>query len=152
MLVINPQTVDACAESAHFPYTTYTDLTQKPEVYELIAEEVMRANADLAEAIRVRRFVLLHKRLDPDDDEITRTRKVRRGVIADRYRVIVDALDSDAEQVTVSSVVTYQDGSKVERPIPLRLMSMEGFTPAPSKNRRLAGVRGGEPRLARSAR
>ena len=63
-------------------YTTYTDLAQKPEVYDLIALEVDRVNRDLPESTRIRRFLLLHKELDADDEEITRTRKVRRGLVA----------------------------------------------------------------------
>ncbi|MGH8900981.1 MAG: AMP-binding protein [Egibacteraceae bacterium] len=137
MIVIDAQTVGAWAERRHVGYTTYTDLAQKQAVYELVAEEVGRANADLPEAIRVRRFVLLHKPLDPDDDEITRTRKIRRRVIAERYASIIDALCGDADEVTVPTVVTYQDGGRVERQIPLRLQSMEGLTPAQGKARRM---------------
>jgi long-chain acyl-CoA synthetase len=100
-------------------YTTYTDLATKPEVGELVAEEVARANADLPAGIRVRRFVLLHKQLDPDDDEITRTRKVRRGVVAQRYAEIIAALDAGADAVEVRTTVRYQDGSTVERTVKL---------------------------------
>jgi long-chain acyl-CoA synthetase len=85
MVTIDLHTVGAWAERNHLSYTTYTDLAQKPAVYRLIAGEVDRANQDLPESIAVRRFLLLHKQLDPDDDEITRTRKVRRNVIEDRY-------------------------------------------------------------------
>jgi long-chain acyl-CoA synthetase len=138
MLVIDGHTVGAWAERGRLGYTTYTDLAQKPQVYQLIAEEVLHANEDLPEAIRVRRFVILHKELDPDDDEITRTRKVRRSVIAERYATIIDALAGDADEVTITSVVTYQDGSQVERTIPLRCMSMEGVVPAGPKSRRIA--------------
>ncbi|MGH8886098.1 MAG: AMP-binding protein [Egibacteraceae bacterium] len=138
MLVIDAQMVGAWAERRHVGYTTYTDLAAKRVVYDLLGEEVDRNNADLPEAIRVRRFVLLHKQLDPDDDEMTRTRKVRRGMIAERYAPIVDALYGDADEVMVPSVVTYQDGSRLERRIPLRLQSMEGFAPARGKARRMA--------------
>jgi long-chain acyl-CoA synthetase len=137
MLVIDAQAVGVWAERRHVSYTTYTDLAQKRAVYDLVAGEVSRANADLPEAIRIRRFVLLHKQLDPDDDEITRTRKVRRGVIAKRYAPIIDALYSSLDEVTVPSVVMYQDGSRVERQVSLRLESMEGFTLAQGKARRM---------------
>ena len=136
LLTIDPQTAGTWAERQHLGYTTYTDLAQKPAVYELLAEEVARANEDLPESVRVRRFVVLHKQLDPDDDEITRTRKVRRGVIAERYAEIIDSLYSDAESVTLTSVVAYQDGSTAQRQIELRLASMAEFT-APVKARRL---------------
>ncbi|MGH3947595.1 MAG: AMP-binding protein [Pseudonocardiaceae bacterium] len=127
MIVIDPATVGAWAEHHHQSYTTYTDLAAQPEVYHLVAEDVVRANADLPESIAVRRFLLLHKQLDPDDDEITRTRKVRRGVIAERYADLIAALERGAGEVTISSTVTYQDGTITERKIPLRIFDLKGF-------------------------
>jgi len=91
MITIEPSTTGSWAEHQRLGYTTYTDLAAKPEVSELLAGEVSRANDDLPESVRVRRFVLLHKQFDPDDDEITRTRKVRRGVIGERYADIINA-------------------------------------------------------------
>jgi long-chain acyl-CoA synthetase len=134
---IDPETVGTWAEKNHLSYTTYTDLAQKPEVYELIADAVARANEDLPQSVRVRRFVLLHKQLDADDEELTRTRKVRRGTINDRYANIIRALyDGDSDAVTVTSVVTYQDGSQVEREITLRIAAADG-RPAARPRRRL---------------
>jgi long-chain acyl-CoA synthetase len=135
MIMIDMRTVGAWAEREHLSYTTYTDLAQKPAVYQLIAEEVHRANQDLPESVRVRRFLLLHKQLDPDDEEITRTRKVRRGVIGERYGELIDALYGDADSVTVRSTVTYQDGTSAERKIELAILTMAGFTPAPKRRR-----------------
>ena len=135
MITIDMRTVGAWAEREHLSYTTYTDLAQKPAVYQLIAEEVHRANQDLPESVRVRRFLLLHKQLDPDDEEITRTRKVRRGVIGERYGELIDALYGDADSVTVRSTVTYQDGTSAERKIELAILTMAGFTPAPKRRR-----------------
>ena len=129
LITIDAQTVGTWAEQQHLGYTTYTDLAGKPAVGELIAGEVARANADLPESIRIRRFLVLHKQLDPDDDEITRTRKVRRSVINDRYGELIRALDEGRDQVTVHTTVTYQDGTTVERQIPLVIHTMEGFTP-----------------------
>src|ERR671915_2067711 len=126
MICIEADNVGTWAEREHLGYTTYTDLAQKPEVYDLIAEHVARANQDLPEGARVQRFVLLHKQLDPDDEEITRTRKVRRGVVGRRYGDIVEALYADVDDVTIRSVITYQDGTRVERPITLRIRSMDG--------------------------
>ena len=131
MISIDMETVGAWAERNHVTYTTYTDLAQKPRVYELVAAAVTRANDDLPEGIGVRRFVLLHKQLDADDEELTRTRKVRRGTINARYGEIIAALYSDADEVTIRSVVTYQDGSKAERDIPLRIAELDGSAPAP---------------------
>ncbi len=98
------------AENHQVPYTTYTDLAQKPEVYEIIKQHVLQANADLPPAARIRRFLLLHKELDADDAELTRTRKVRRRLVAKRYKELIDALYSDQDQVEVETVITYQDG------------------------------------------
>jgi long-chain acyl-CoA synthetase len=107
--------VGGWAERRNLAYTSYTDLSQKREVQELIGAEVARVNAGLRddEALRgaeIRRFLLLHKELDPDDQEITRTRKVRRGFIAEKYAPLIEALYSDAEYVKVEVQVTYEDG------------------------------------------
>jgi long-chain acyl-CoA synthetase len=103
------------AERRNIAYTSYTDLAQKPEVYELIRQEVARVNRSLLEeeqlrGAQIRRFLLLHKELDPDDQEITRTRKVRRGFVAQKYAALIDALYSDREHVQVEAQVTYEDG------------------------------------------
>ncbi|WP_041331494.1 long-chain fatty acid--CoA ligase [Roseiflexus castenholzii] len=98
------------AENAQLSYTTYTDLAQKPQVYALIRRDVERANADLPAAARIRRFLLLHKELDADDGELTRTRKVRRRLVAERYHDIVEALYGDRHEMEVETTITYQDG------------------------------------------
>ena len=136
ILTIEPSTVGAWAEHRRLGYTTYTDLAGKAEVRELLSEEVARANEDLPESVRLRRFVLLHKQFDPDDDEITRTRKVRRRVIVERYAPIIDALADGAPEAEIKSVVTYQDGTSVTRDIILPVVSMEGFTPKQAGGKR----------------
>ena len=135
MVTIDMHTVGAWAERQHLSYTTYTDLAQKPAVYELIAGEVYRANQDLPESIQVRRFLLLHKQLDADDEEITRTRKVRRGVIDERYGKLIEALYGEDDTVSVVSTIAYQDGTTAERRIELAIRSMDGFTPPVHKRR-----------------
>jgi long-chain acyl-CoA synthetase len=75
--------------------------------------------------------VLLHKQLDPDDEEITRTRKVRRGVINRRYAAIIDALYADVDHIEVTTTVTYQDGSTAQRHVTLRIQAMDGIAPPP---------------------
>src|SRR5207244_7527026 len=125
-------TVRACAEHRRVGSTPCTALAGKPEVRELLAEQVARANEDLPESVQVRRFVLLHKQFDPDDDEITRTRKVRRRVISERYAPIIDALVEGSPEVEIKSVVTYQDGTTATRNITLQIVSMDGFTPKPA--------------------
>jgi long-chain acyl-CoA synthetase len=121
IVCIDRETVGRWAGRAGVSYTTYTDLAGQPAVAELLAEELAHANAALPEAIRVRRFVLLHKPLDPDDGEITRTRKVRRDVVADRYAGIITALDGDAEAVEVHTTMAYQDGAASTRSVTLAI-------------------------------
>jgi long-chain acyl-CoA synthetase len=107
--------VGSWAERRGLAYTSYTDLSQKPEVYELIRQEVARVNRSLREdaelrGTRIRKFLLLHKELDPDDQEITRTRKIRRRFIAEKYAALIEALYSDRDHVGVEAQVTYEDG------------------------------------------
>lgn len=142
IVTIDPTTVGAWAEYERLSFTTYADLAAKPEVYNLIAAEIARANEDLNEDIRVARFVLLHKQFDADDDEITRTRKVRRNVIAQRYAPVIEALAVGSDTVTLTSSVTYQDGSVVERPIPLEIFDLHSFEiPSGMKQRKVWSAR-----------
>ena len=136
MVVLDPGTVGSWAEHQRIGYTTYTDLAAKPEVYDLLAEEITRANEDLPEAIRVQRFLLLHKQLDPDDDEITRTRKVRRNVIDERYADIIAALRRGEDSVAVRSQVTYQDGSSVTRELDLDIFDLTSYQIPEGRGRR----------------
>lgn len=99
------------AEKRRIAFTTYTDLSARPEVYALLRREVEIVNASLPEGQRIRKFVLLYKELDADDGELTRTRKVRRGVIAEKYRSIIDALYSDANYIDIDTVIHFQDGT-----------------------------------------
>ena len=103
------------AERRGIAYSGYTDLAGKPEVHELIDECVEKANAELAgDAMvadsQVRRFLVLHKELDPDDDELTRTRKVRRGFVAEKYQVLIDALYSGKKECYIETQVKFEDG------------------------------------------
>ena len=112
------------AEKNQVPYTTFTDLAQKEGVYELVKEHVDRMCDDLPEAARICRFLLLHKELDADDAELTRTRKVRRRFVAERYNVIVDALYRDDDKVAVETEITYQDGRTAVTRTELRIESL----------------------------
>ena len=136
IITIDPMTTGSWAEHERLSYTTYTDLAAKTEVQDLVAEEVHRANEDLPESIRVQRFVLLHKQFDPDDDEITRTRKVRRNVIQDRYGLIIDALNRGDERIGITTTVTYQDGTKVDRTIDLRIFDLTTYRVPEGRGRR----------------
>jgi long-chain acyl-CoA synthetase len=125
MINIDMENVGKWAERRQVAYTTYTDLAQKPEAYELIAREVERVNRDLDEAMQIKRYVLLHKELDADDEEVTRTRKVRRGFVAKKYEGIIEALYSEATAVPVTSVITYQDGRQATIETKLAIRSID---------------------------
>jgi long-chain acyl-CoA synthetase len=115
MINIDVQAVGDWAERRGIPYSGYTDLAAKPQVCELVRECVEKVNADLAADAKlagsqIHRFVILHKELDADDGELTRTRKVRRGFIAEKYASVVQALDSNVERCTVEAQVRFEDG------------------------------------------
>lgn len=125
MLNIDMANVGKWAENNQIAYTTYTDLAQKPEVYALIRKQVKTANSDLPAAARIRRFLLLHKELDADDAELTRTRKVRRKFVAQRYDDIISALYSQNDHLDIESVITYQDGRKATIKTRLQIETLE---------------------------
>jgi long-chain acyl-CoA synthetase len=104
--------VSKWAEKRRIAFTTYADLSSKPEVTELLRTEVERLNASLPEFQRIAKFLLLYKELDADDGELTRTRKVRRGVIAEKYASIIDAIYSGEECIRIDAVIAFQDGTK----------------------------------------
>ena len=112
---IDFEAVGNWAEKRGLPYAGYTDLAAKPEVYELIRECVEKVNADLAAdeklaGSQIHRFLILHKELDADDGELTRTRKVRRGYIAEKYQVLVDALYAGKTSQYIETQVRFEDG------------------------------------------
>jgi long-chain acyl-CoA synthetase len=112
---IDVEAVGNWAERRNLPYAGYTDLAQKPEVYELIRECVQKVNADLAAdeklaGSQISRFLVLHKELDADDGELTRTRKVRRGFIGERYQILVDALYGGRTEQYIETQVKFEDG------------------------------------------
>jgi long-chain acyl-CoA synthetase len=112
---IDMEAVGNWAEKRNLPYAGYTDLAQKPEVYALIRDCVEKVNADLANdamlaGSQISRFLVLHKELDADDGELTRTRKVRRGHIAERYQVLVDALYGGKTSQYIETQVKFEDG------------------------------------------
>jgi long-chain acyl-CoA synthetase len=132
LLNIDLVSVGNWAERRGLAYTSYTDLAQKPEVYELIRQEVVRVYRSLLEdeALRgaqIRRFLLLHKELDPDDQEITRTRKVRRGFIGQKYAPLIEALYGTGDSVQVEAQVTYEDGRTATVRAAVRLGEAETF-------------------------
>jgi len=125
ILNVDADAVGNWAQKRGILYTSYTDLAQNAEVYGLLAAEVEGINQMLAPPLRVKRFVVLHKELDPDDAEITRTRKLRRRFIMERYAPIVDALyDPRTTEVAVRATVTYEDGRRSEVERVLRIQTL----------------------------
>jgi long-chain acyl-CoA synthetase len=112
IICIRYTVVGKWAEKRRIAFTTYTDLAGRPEVYALLRREVETVNASLPGGQQIRKFVLLYKELDADDGELTRTRKVRRGVIAEKYGSIIDALYSDAAHIDIDTVIHFQDGTR----------------------------------------
>ncbi|MEN9373536.1 MAG: hypothetical protein RIR79_1088, partial [Pseudomonadota bacterium] len=131
---IDMEAVGNWAERRNLPYAGYTDLAQKPEVYQLIKECVEKVNADLSAddllaGSQVSRFLILHKELDADDGELTRTNKVRRGFIADRYSVLVDALYAGKASQFIETQVKFEDGRTGKVSATLKLENAKIFAP-----------------------
>ena len=126
MINIDMENTGKWAENNQLAYTTYTDLAQKPEVYDLVRDHVLSANEDLPEAARIRRFLLLHKELDADDAELTRTRKVRRRFVAQRYDHIISALYSQNDAIDVETTISYQDGRTANIKTQLKIETLNG--------------------------
>jgi long-chain acyl-CoA synthetase len=112
---IDLEAVGNWAERHGLAYTSYTDLAARPEVYDLVQREIERVNTQLARepqmaGAQIRRFLILHKELDPDDGELTRTRKIRRQFIVEKYANLVEALYGDSKEVVVDAQVVFEDG------------------------------------------
>lgn len=134
MLNIDFDAVGNWAEKRNLSYAGYTDLAQKPEVYQLIKECIEKVNADLAAdeklaGSQVHRFLILHKELDADDGELTRTNKVRRGFIAERYQVLVDALYGGRTEQFIETQVKFEDGRSGSVSATLKIMDARTFAP-----------------------
>ena len=134
MINIDFDAVGNWAERRNLPYAGYTDLAQKPEVYGLIQECIEKVNADLATdtmlaGSQVSRFLILHKELDADDGELTRTNKVRRGFIAERYAALVDALYAGRSEQYIETQVKFEDGRTGSVSATLRLSDTKTFAP-----------------------
>jgi len=104
--------VSKWAQRHHINYTTFADLSQRTEVAELIKKDLVRVNGYLPDNSWVKKFVLLHKEFDPDEAELTRTRKLRRGFMAERYKDLIDAIYTADREIKVEAPVTYRDGRK----------------------------------------
>jgi len=112
MIAIDLTTSGNWAERCNLVYTSFQDLSAKPELRELIRDEIKKCNATLPAASRIGRFLLLNKEFDPDDNEITRTRKIRRRFVAEKYAAVVEAFYSGTREVELATEITYEDGRK----------------------------------------
>ena len=131
---IDLEAVGNWAERRGLAYTSYTDLAGKAEVYDLIAREIASVNAGLAAdkamaGAQIRRFLILHKQLDPDDNELTRTRKVRRRFVAEKYATLVDALFGGAAEVRIEARVAFEDGREGVIDATLAIRDLEPAAP-----------------------
>ncbi|WP_418123212.1 AMP-dependent synthetase/ligase [Variovorax sp. 160MFSha2.1] len=131
---IDYEAVGNWAERRGLAYGGYVDLAGKPDVLALVAECIAKVNADLAAEdgmgeTQIARFLVLHKELDPDDDELTRTRKVRRGFIADKYAVLVDALYGGKAEQFIETQVKFEDGRTGVVSATLKIVEAKRFAP-----------------------
>jgi len=134
MINIDFDAVGNWAERRNLPYAGYTDLAQKPEVYQLIQECVEKVNADLSvDALlagsQISRFLVLHKELDADDGELTRTNKVRRGFIAEKYQPLIDALYGGKAEQFIETTVKFEDGRSGSVSATLKISDTRTFEP-----------------------
>ena len=124
MICIRYSIISKWAEKNRISFTTYTDLSSRPEVYALLRKEVDAVNATLPPAQRISRFLLLYKELDADDGELTRTRKVRRSVINEKYADIIDAIYGGKSDIPVDTVIRFQDGTTQRIRTTLRVVDL----------------------------
>lgn len=124
LVIIDYENSGQWAERRGIGYTTFADLSQKPEIYQLVQEAIVEVNESLPPDGRVQRFVLMHKEFDADEAEMTRTRKLRRGFLMDRYHEIIKAMYDNREAVSVQSPVRYQDGREGLLETEIRIMDV----------------------------
>jgi long-chain acyl-CoA synthetase len=143
LVCIDQGIVGKWAEKQKISYTTYTDLSSKPQVYDLLHGEIEKVNATLPIAARIRKFVLLYKELDADDEELTRTRKVRRTFVEDRYRRIVSALYGDEDRIAIDTTIKFQDGktARIQANLAVRQLVREPLAAEPPPPRSVSGAR-----------
>lgn len=126
MICIRFSIVSKWCEQNQIAFTNYTNISALPQVYEQVKREIENVNATLPEAQQIQKFVLLYKELDADDGELTRTRKVRRKVVAEKYAEIIDAIYEDKPEVHIDTMITFQDGSKSRIVTDLKVETMSG--------------------------
>ena len=124
VVCIDYSVVGKWADDKKLNYTSYQELSQIQDVYDLVESQIKMANKDLPDVARIRKFVNLYKEFDPDDGELTRTHKLRRAFVEDRYKDIVEALYTDADVVHMDTTITYEDGRVAEIKTDLRIQKV----------------------------
>jgi long-chain acyl-CoA synthetase len=125
VICIDYSVVGNWAEARNIAYTSYPELSQMVDVYELVKKEIVKMNKDLPPVAKIRKFVNLYKEFDADDDELTRTRKLRRAFVEDRYKDIVNGLYSDKNNVHMDTTITYEDGRVIHIKTDLKVMEVQ---------------------------
>jgi len=126
IIIIDYDRVGRWAGQRKVAFTTFAELSQKPEVYELVKSDIDRINEALPPDARVHKYVNLHKELDPDEAELTRTRKLRKAFLEERYRELVVAIQGDRPEVPIEAEVRYRDGRTGKITTTIRIQSVEG--------------------------
>jgi long-chain acyl-CoA synthetase len=125
VLCIDYAVVSNWADEKKINYTSYQELSQMPEVYDLVEKQIRQANKDLPDLAKVVKFTNLYKELDPDDDELTRTRKLRRAFVEKRYNDILNALYSDNDTVHIDTTIKYEDGRQAHIKTDLQIRTVK---------------------------
>ena len=128
IIIINYNTVGRWAGQRRVGYSTFAELSQKPEVYDLVKQEIDRVNSTLSPGSRIRKYVNLHKEFDPDEGELTRTRKLRRIFLEERYRDLIHAIYKDKTEVSIEAQMRYPDGRMGTKKTTLMINSVERDT------------------------
>ncbi|HXZ94814.1 MAG TPA: AMP-binding protein, partial [Dehalococcoidia bacterium] len=126
IIIVNYDNVSRWAGQRRVAFTTFAELSQRPEVYELVKQDIDKINRTLPTGSKVKKYVNLHKEFDPDEGELTRTRKLRRAFLEERYRELIDAIYGDQTEVVMEARIRYQDGRMGTIKTTLTIKSIEG--------------------------
>jgi long-chain acyl-CoA synthetase len=124
VMCIDYSVVGKWADEKKLNYTSYPELSQKAEVYDLVQKQIEEANKDLPAPAKIHKFVNLYKVFDADDEELTRTSKLRRAFVENRYKDIVNALYADDDSVHMDTTITYEDGREQRIKTDLRIQKV----------------------------
>jgi long-chain acyl-CoA synthetase len=126
IIIINYDNVSRWAGQMRVAYTSFAELSQAPEVYELVRQDIDRVNQTLPPGAKVKKYVNLHKEFDPDEAELTRTRKLRKTFLEERYRGLIDAVYADKTETSIEAQVGDRDGRERTMNTTIRIESVEG--------------------------